>query len=134
MYSIRNINEEDYSTLCEYWKFWKFPPPSRDMLPKDLRYSIAIIYEGKIVCAGFLYATPSSFCWVEFIVSSPYIKDKKMRTDIITLQINSLISLAKKIGFKAIFSSIKHEGLIKHYKNCGFIEGSTNSTEMICKL
>jgi len=133
MLKIRNLKEEDYPTLVEFWKFWRFPAPTRDMLPNDLRYSVAVTIDEVIVCAGFLYVTPSSFCWFEFVISNPNVKDKKVRKESLSLLINTATELAKKMGFKIIYSSLNNPNLINTYLDCGFIKGS-KAIEMIKNL
>jgi hypothetical protein len=130
MLTLRNLEEKDYETLLEYWKFWRFPAPTRGMLPKDLSYSFAVIYEGNILSAGFLYVTPSEIAWLEFIISNPKIKDKEIRSNALYLLIDTICQVAKNMGFKSMFTSVKNENLIKKYADCGFIKGST-SIEMI---
>ena len=130
MLTLRNLEEKDYETLCEYWKWWKFPAPTRGMLPKDLSYSFAVIYEDNILSAGFLYVTPSEIAWLEFIISNPHIKDRIIRQDALYLLIDTICSVAKNMGFKSMFTSVKNENLIHRYLNCGFVKGTT-SIEMI---
>jgi hypothetical protein len=128
---IRRLTENDYETLCQYWKFWRFPAPSREMLPQDIGDSIAVILEKEIVCAGFLYATTSKIYWLEFIVSSPNVKDRKVRKNALGLLIDAISQLAKQSGAKTIYSSLKNDNLINHYLDCGYVKGSVNCTEMI---
>jgi len=130
MLTLRNLEEKDYETLCEYWRFWRFPAPTRGMLPKDLSYSFAVIYEDKILTAGFLYVTPSEIAWLEFIISNPNIKDKDIRSNALYLLIDTICQVAKNMGFKSVFTSVKNENLIHRYLHCGFSIG-TSSTEMI---
>ena len=132
MFSIRNLEENDYETLCEYWKWFRFPAPAREMLPLDIGDGIAVSFNNEIVCAGFLYATSSpSLFWIEWIVSNPKVKDKILREQSIILLINSITELAKQMGAKAIFTSLKHKSLLKHFDKCGYSIDSSTAIEMI---
>lgn len=127
---IKFTTKDLYPELVSWWKWHRFPAPSIDMLPNSLKDGIVISKNGVNICAGFLYRTPSSFCWLEYIVSNPEVKDKKLRAESLELLINSIIQLAQKMGFKLIFTSVKNENLIKKYVTCGFVIG-TKTTEMI---
>lgn len=133
MLKVRNLLEEEYISLCEFWKFWRFPAPKREMLPNDFKYSVAVTNEENIVCAGFLYITPSAFCFIEFIVSNPSVRDRIIRREALILLIDTISSLATKMGFKLMFTFVKNENLINKYLECGFVKGSA-SIEMIKKL
>ena len=130
-FSIRNTTKNDYPTLCEYWKWFRFPAPPLEMLPNDGEDGIVVSFGNEIVCAGFLYATSSkSLFWCEFIVSNPKVKDRKVRKQAIKLLINSISELAKQMGAKAIFTSLKNENLLQHYKDCGYTVNTTTAIEM----
>lgn len=121
----------DYNELLKWWKWFRFPAPTTDMLPNNLKDGIMISLNEVNICAGFIYRTPSSICWVEYIVSNPQVKDKKVRKEAVTLLINTLCELGYKMGFKLIFTSVKNQNLINHYNDCGFIIGPKNTSEMI---
>ena len=123
----------DYEMLQEWWKFWRFPSPPIVTLPQedDEYFSGVIAYNNeKEIASGFLYKTNSAICWLEYIVTNP--KTTSEERDLgIKKVIEVLSNMAKELGYKAIFSSIKNENLINKYKNSGFIEGSKGTTEMI---
>lgn len=124
---------EDYPELCTWWKFWRFPAPTIDMLPNNLKDGVMIYFNNQNACSGFLYRTPSSFCWFEFVISNPEIKDRKVRREALSLLINTITELAKELGFKTVYSSLNNQNLINTYLDCGFTKGS-NAVEMIKAL
>ena len=132
---IRLTQKKDYYELHDWWKWHRWStPPSLELLD-DLKYGIMISHNGQNVCAGFLYFTNAkAFALLEFIVSSYRIKDKKVRGDALKLLIYSLCDIAKKKDIKTLFSSVRHEGLIQHYKDCSFIITYKNSNELILHL
>jgi hypothetical protein len=89
--------------------------------------------DGINICAGFLFFTNSKICWLEFIVSSNTYKEKD-RPEAIQTVITELTDLARRKGFKTVFTSLKNENLINHYEQCGYIKGSKGTTEMIINL
>lgn len=127
----RLTTKEDYPELLEWWKWFRFPAPSIDMLPNGLKDGIIIRQNEINICAAFIYRTPSNICWMEFVVSNPTVKDRKLRKEALSLLIEVISQLAKKMGFKLVYSSIKNESLINHYLDNGFVKGSINCTEMI---
>lgn len=130
MFKTRRLNEEDYNTLCNWWKWWRFPAPKQKMLPENGTCGIMISKDEIDICAGFIYFTNSSIAWVEFIVSNPDYREKD-RTDAIRFLLESLSGIIKQKGFEVIYSSVKNENLIRSYLDAGYIKGSTNATELI---
>lgn len=129
------LEEGDYEKLCEFWNFWKFSIPPKDCLPNNGLGGIKIIDEtGTIICAGFLYETNSGLSWLEFIISNPNIKDKKARSDSQIMLISHLTVEAEEKGFKAVFASITHKGLIEKYEQVGYTKNPINSTELYMSL
>ena len=134
-FSIRNTEVDDYKQFCEWWSWFRFPAPPLDMLPNNGNDGIVVIHNNIDVCAGFLYATSSpSLFWCEYIVSNPEIKDRIIRKEALKLLIETISKLAKQMGGKIIFTSLKNESLVKSYESCGYVIGSTNTTEMIKNL
>lgn len=131
---IRLTRPTDYPQLCHWWQFWRFPAPTMDLLD-DLRFGIMVHNGTENICCGFIYFTNAkAYAMMEYIVSSHEVRDKTLRREALEYLIISLKELARSKGVKALYSSLKNDSLIKHYHNCGFITGSTNTTEMICKL
>ena len=131
----RNLVESDYEDLVEYWKYNRFPPPPKEVLPNNAKGGMMVVDEfGNNICAGFLYETNSSLAWCEFIVASPLIKDRKIRKEGQVFLIKSLCDKARKKGYLAVFASIKHDALIERYIEAGFSKDDLKSTELIIKL
>lgn len=133
MFSLRSIKTEDYPMLCRWWSWFRFPAPPIECLPSNGENSLggAIVMNGKTeICAGFLYFTNSKMCWLEFIVSNPDYREKD-RKEAIQYLIYELSEIAKRKGFKVVFTSVKHPSLIKHYSDCGYSNSGSNTTEMV---
>lgn len=133
MFKVRLLTDEDYPVLENWWKFFRFPAPPKEYLPLDGKGGIIITKDGIDICAGFIFFTNSKMAWLEYIVSNPEYREKD-RKDAIQSVITELTEIAKRQGFKAVFTSLKHSNLIKHYEACGYSKGSNNTTEMIIKL
>lgn len=130
MYSLRQLSEDDYSVLCEWWKWHRFPAPPQDCLPDNGKCGIMLMKDGVNICAGFLYFTNSKMCWLEFIISNPQYRQPD-RKDAIRQLIEELGGLASRKGFKAVFTSVKNPSLIHHYQACGYSSSGNNTTEMV---
>lgn len=132
IFTIRNTESSDYAMLCSWWKYFRFASPSLDILPNNGNDGVMVYCNGIEVCAGFLYATSStSLFWCEWIVSNPEVKDRQVRKESLNLLIKSICDLAKQMGAKVIYTSLKNESLINAYKDNGFQVGSTSTIEMI---
>ena len=120
--------DSDYEVLEKWWKFWRFPAPSKNILPNT---GLVLNINGEDVVCGFVYFSNSDLCWIEFIVSSPNVKDKQVREEMIKAMINKLCDVASDAGYSVAYTSLKHEGLQNKYLECGFVEGSRNCNEYI---
>lgn len=133
--SSRRTTDIDYQLMREWGEFWRFPAPPRDFLPENFESGMSVCLEdGTVVCLGFLYLTNSKACWLEFVFSNPEIKDKELRAKSIEFLIESLCSVARQLGYKWVFSSLKNESLKKRYLECGFVTGSQGTTEVLKTL
>lgn len=133
MFNIRMLTDNDFPTLQKWWDWWEFPKPPKDYLPDEGRGGIMVTKNGIDICAGYLFFTNSKIAWLEFIVSNNEYKDKDRKESKVFL-INELTQIAKRKGFKVVFTSINDPFLIKYYKECGYSVGSENTTELIIKL
>lgn len=133
MFKIRLLQDNDYTTLVKWWNFWKFPAPLKEYLPEEGKSGIIVYKEEIEICAGFLFFTNSKMAWLEFIVSNPEYKEKD-RKEAICFLISELTHIAKSKGFKIVFTSVKNKSLINRFKDCGYVVGSENTTELIIQL
>lgn len=126
---VRYIDlSKDYDKLCEWWSFWRFNPMPISSLPTT---GLMVSKDGVDLCAGFIYLTNSDMCWIEFIVCNPQERNKEVREASIIKCLNDLCGVAKEVGCRVAYSSLKHQGLQNKYLSCGFVEGSKNYNEYI---
>jgi hypothetical protein len=129
IFDIRLLNDTDYEDiLVGWWKDWKWEAPAKDFLPD----SGFIVYDGDIpVCAGYLYTTNSGVAWVDWIISNFNYKDRENRKQALNLLVDTLTNLSKLTGFKYCYALIKNKSLINTYKELGYTEGDSYTSEMI---
>lgn len=132
-YQARPFNKlSDYPVLMGFWKAHKWsPPPASDLPPTGI--VVEDVATGTLLAAGFLYKTDSSFAWLEFIVGNPK-ADRVPRRLAVDLVIADLSQKAKEMGFKYIYSNLKHKGLIRRYKNHGFLETDTEMSSLLKRI
>ena len=135
MLKYRLLKEEDYHTLCKWWKDNRFPIPPRDFLPNNGLDGI-IVYKGDTeLAAGFIYETSANkLAWIEYIVANFEVKDKVLRKEAKDFLIQSLIDIARNMNKKYLFSSLKKESLIKDFEDNGFSKGFNNTTEVVMSI
>lgn len=85
---IRPFKKEDISTINEWEMGWELNTSSIDHYPET-----GFIVEG--VCAGFLYKTDSSICFIDGYISNPK-SDKKERKKALDLITRALLWSAKE--------------------------------------
>lgn len=127
-FKLRAITDVEYDeVLVNWWKDWRWTPPSKDFLPN---IGIMVSKEDIDICAGYLYVTNSKVSWIEFIVSNFNYRESD-RKEAIEFLINSMCVYAKNAGTKYIYTSLNNRSLIKRYENCGFQTGSEGCVELI---
>jgi hypothetical protein len=128
---FRRLNQSDYDdTLVGWWNKWRWTAPSKDFLPENGTGGIMVSKDGVDICAGFIYLSNSKLAWIEFIVSNFDYKNKD-RKEAIRYLIENINSIAKNLGYKFIYTSVKNQNLINVYSDCGFVIGSNNCQEMV---
>lgn len=134
-FTINLIEENDYEKFCKWWKFWRWKPIKKELLPNNGLGGLKITDENGIdICVGFLYETNSGIAWIEFIVSNPEIKDAKIRSEGRKNLIMYLTLHAENRGFKVVFSSLENENLISEFKENGYFESKNKTKELTIKF
>ena len=130
-FNVRLLQEGDYeNTLKGWWDDWNWNAPPKESLPNNGLGGF-MVSKGEVdICAGFAYFTNSNLAWCEFVVSNKKYKDED-RNDAIEVLINSIVDASKNAGYKAIFTSVSNDNLIKKYQNCGFVKTQEGAVEMI---
>ena len=91
-----------------------------------------MVYDGDTpICAGFMYLTNSKAVWCDWIISDLKYKDRENRRNALNLLVKTITDEAQSLGKKYVYALIKNKPLINIYKNIGFQEGATYSSEMI---
>jgi hypothetical protein len=130
--NIKPLQEGDYENiLCDWWKAWRWTPPSKDFLPDNGQGGFIVYDEEVPVCAGFMYITNSKVVWCDWIISNFEYKNKQNRRDAIELLISTISNMAKELDNKFVYALIKNKPLVDTYKSLGFTEGSVYNSEMI---
>lgn len=132
--TIRKLIESDYEDiLLNWWHSWKWTAPNREFLPDNGTGGLIVFDGDEPVCAGFVYVTNSSVCWVDWIISSRTYNKKPNRKNAISLLIGSLTKLCENLGCKYGYALIKHPSLISIYEDFGYIKADNYNFEMIKK-
>lgn len=133
--TIRALTEQDYHhTLCVWWKQWGWTPPPIDFLPDGGKGGIIVMDAETPICAGFMYLTNSKVAWVDWIISNKEYRLKGKRKKALLELINCLTQMCKVSGSSYSYALIKHQSLVNLYKEAGYTEGDSYSSEMIKKL
>lgn len=130
---IRQLTSNDYDEiLVGWWKDWRWTAPMRDFLPMNGAGGYIVYDEDIPVCAGYMYLTNSKAGWCDWIVSNFNYRGK--RKEALSLLIDTISTQLKKLGYEYSYTVLKSKSLINTYKESGYMEGSTQCTEMIKKL
>jgi hypothetical protein len=116
-----------YPIVSDWWARRKWPViPTESLTPNGI-----IVQNGdNYICAAWLYKTDSNLCWMEFFIGSPDASKRNLSNGLDML-IESLTALAKNMGFKFIFTSMSHKGLLGRMKKHGFNAMDSGMTNLI---
>lgn len=121
---------EDYPEVCEWWRAHKW-----HYLPTHALSKVGfLVHDEKVkYCVGWLYSQDSSigvFEWVTTNPKSPLLGRKQA----IELLVTNVISAAKNMGMRTIFSSLRNENLVSLYSRCGFKVTDTQMTNLVAEV
>ena len=123
---LRPYTVNDYSLMKSWAEGRKWP-----VIPAEFLPTTGIIDPEH--CVGFLYKTDSKICWLEWVLGNPN-SDKEERSKALDNLILALLCEAKSCGYKVVFTSVEHTGLIDRYKKNGFVVSENSMTNMIRSL
>ena len=129
--NVRLLKDEDWETLCKWWKSWpEWVNPPRSFLPDDGKGGLMVEKNGKPIVAGFIYLTNSDACLLEWIVSDPEYREKD-RKEALELLITSIEKTCKNLGKTRIFSIGRNKHLMETHKKLGWHVDEKPSYEII---
>ena len=118
-FNARKLTEQDYSMLVDWWKWWRWSPPSKNLLPNNGTGGIIIEKNNIPVVAGFLYFTNSEMVLLEWIVSNPKYKESD-RKDAIEMLINVSEQVCRKENKKYMFTIGRSKHLRETHEKLGW--------------
>tara|TARA_R100001082_G_scaffold105791_1_gene78147 strand:+ start:312 stop:722 length:411 start_codon:yes stop_codon:yes gene_type:complete len=127
---FRPLKEEDYETICKWWKWWRWPIIPKEVLPDNGKSGFMVEKNNVPIVSGFLYLTNSNVILLEWIVSNPNYKDKD-RKEAIKLLINNVEKLCVNMEAKWVFSIGRSKHLIKIHEELGWTVDKKPSYEII---
>mgnify|MGYP003629440567 FL=1 len=132
-FNARKLTDQDYSMLVDWWKWWRWSPPSKNLLPNNGTGGIIIEKNNIPVVAGFLYFTNSEMVLLEWIVSNPKYKESD-RKDAIEMLINVSEQVCRKENKKYMFTIGRSKHLRETHEKLGWSVDTKSSYEIIKNL
>lgn len=123
---LRLYTDDDYPTVCGWWKARAWPIIPKSGLPKT-----GIIVEG--VCACFLYSTDSDYVALGFPISNPECSNE-VRSEALDTMFAQAKLVAKDMGGRLLFTRADNPNLIERYKKVNFTVIDTTVSGLLCKL
>jgi len=130
---FRRLTENDYDTICSWWKWWRWPILPKESLPDNGKSGFMVEKNNVPIVCGFLVITNSSWALLEWIVSNPKYKNKD-RQQAIELLINNIEQVCKQMNIKHIFSVAKNKHLLNTHEKLGWFVDKKPSYEIIKNL
>lgn len=132
MINVRHFNpENDYADVVNWWRFHKWAPPARELLP--FLGFIAESEQGKLAAQWIYEAKTGKICYIEFLISNPE-ANKEERKDGIDLVISRCIREARDRGYFLAYTSVKHPLLVPRLEKHGFKISDREMTNMTYQL
>lgn len=125
MLTFRNIVQDDFKKINQWWKEWEFAQIPQSALPKS---GYIVDKDGESIAAVWLYKGDTIVCWMEWFIS-----DKSKSTEDRSEALDYLITnVIKEAGSnKLIFSSVSNKSLASRLEKLGFQKGDSNMTNYV---
>ena len=130
---FRPLKEEDYETICKWWKWWRWPVIPREMLPDKGKSGFIVEKNNIPIVSAFLYLTNSTGALLEWIVSNPEYREDN-RKEAIELLITNAEVVCKNMGITYMFSIGRSKHLMKTHEKLGWQVDKKPSYEIIKNL
>ena len=130
---FRPLKEEDYETICKWWKWWRWPSLPKTALPNNGKGGFMVEKNNIPIVSGFLYVSNSKMAMLEWIVSNPDYREKDRQEAIEMLIINTEIA-CENIGCKHIITLGRSKHLMKTHEKLGWQVDKKPSYEIIKNL
>ena len=130
---FRPLKEEDYETICKWWKWWRWPIIPREMLPDKGKSGFIVEKNNIPIVSAFLYLTNSTGALLEWIVSNPEYREDD-RKEAIELLITNAENVCKNMGITYMFSIGRSKHLMKTHEKLGWQVDKKPSYEIIKNL
>lgn len=124
--NVRPYEDTDHALAATWWEGHGWPVMPKHALPDN---GFVAEHEGEPVGVVWLYLSDSTLAWIEFLVCDPKISPKVTLRAVHDL-IQAASETARDLGCGIIFTSVKHEGLIRAYKKKGYQESDTEMTNL----
>ena len=130
---VRALQESDWDTLKSWWKWWRWPEVSKEVLPMNGVGGLMVYKDNTPIATGFLYLSNSKVAWLDWVISNPKYKEKD-RKESIELLISSLEDVARQQDYSVIISITRSKPLIDTHKKLGYTIDSKPSYEISKKI
>ena len=130
---FRPLKEEDYETICRWWKWWRWPVLPKEMLPDKGKSGFIVEKNNIPIVSAFLYLTNSTGALLEWIVSNPEYREDD-RKEAIELLITNAEEVCKNMGITYMFSIGRSKHLMKTHEKLGWQVDKKPSYEIIKNL
>ena len=130
---FRPLKEEDYETICKWWKWWRWPVIPKEMLPDKGKSGFIVEKNNIPIVSAFLYLTNSTGALLEWIISNPEYREDD-RKEAIELLITNAETVCKRMGITYMFSIGRSKHLMKTHEKLGWFVDKKPSYEIIKNL
>lgn len=122
--------EKDYGDVCAWWRGHSWPE-----IPMDHLSEIGLIAEcgGKKQAAVWLYLLTPVFAAMEFLVTNPEAGAREC-VRAIHETVEHAKALSHDLGFKTVWTSLKHEKLARLFGEHGFQATDSGVTHFIARI
>ena len=112
MQSRKWNRDKDYGTLVKWWTDWEFGKVPKECLPPE---GVIVEDNDKPLCAGGLYVgVGTQFGFMEWIVTDKHADSRKIHKAL-KMCIDSIMTKAKSMGLKLVYTATKEQALHKRY-------------------
>lgn len=134
MISVRQALVRDYETYVSWLKAHEWPVLPREALPSRGYLAFDQNADGSLsserpLAMAWLYDTDSTICWLEWFATNPSVS-RELKIEALEQLVDQVASVAKNLGFKTIFSAVKHPTLLDVLQRKSFTANDSGMTHL----
>lgn len=116
---LRNYTHKDFEELDSWWRTYREPGPTKDMLPLDSTYLVEDENGEKLCSVSLILTNIKEYCYIENLISNPEAPRHLVREGI-SMMNGHISKVAKNLEYKRLLCLTYKSKLVPVYEELGY--------------